>query len=252
MRRGEYFHHLKVPLENWTVLRLDGRGFSRLTKERFKKPFDEEFHQLMLTTTQAVLSEFQGLYAYTESDELSVLLPFGWDFFDREVEKVVSISASVASATFSCAFGQAVQFDSRIWISGRSESVVDYFCWRQADAGRCALNGWAYWYLRQQGRTAHQATAELMGSKSSDKHQLLFEAGLNFNDLPNWQKRGTGIIFGSYEKEGFNPLTQQVVKVERRQIQLIDELPFGDEYRDYLRTLLDFSQSRESLGGGGL
>ena len=238
MRRGEYFHHLKVPQDNWTVLRLDGRGFSRLTKERFKKPFDEEFHKLMLTTTQAVLAEFQGLYAYTESDELSVLLPFGWDFFDRELEKVVSLSAGVASATFSCAFGQAVQFDSRIWISGRSESVVDYFCWRQADAGRCALNGWAYWHLRQQGRTARQATQELEGSKSADKHQLLFEAGLNFNDLPNWQKRGTGILFGSYEKEGFNPLTQQVVKVERRQIQVIDELPFGDEYRDYLRSLL--------------
>ena len=152
MRQGEYFHALRVPSENWTVLRLDGRGFSKFTSDRFEKPFDERFHQLMVSSSRSLMKEFNALLAYTESDEISVLLPFDWDFFDREVEKVLSISASVASGVFSVALGEAVQFDSRIWIGGLIETVIDYFCWRQSDATRCALNGWAYWKLREESR----------------------------------------------------------------------------------------------------
>ena len=184
MRQGEYFHSLRVPTENWTILRLDGRSFSKLTGERFDKPFDSNFHHLMLETTKALVKEFNALLAYTESDEISVLLPFTWDFFDREVEKVLSISASVASSVFSVSFGEPIQFDSRIWLGGLVDSVVDYFCWRQNDATRCALNGWAYWKLREEGLSAREVTRKLDGLSNSDKQEFLFQKGLNFNDLP--------------------------------------------------------------------
>lgn len=235
MRGGEYFHSLRVPEENWTILRLDGRGFSKFTAERFEKPFDPRFHELMLLTTEALVEEFNAVFAYTESDEISVLLPFGWDFFDREVEKVLSISASVASSVFSIALGEAVQFDSRIWIGGLRDSVIDYFCWRQSDATRCALNGWTYWHLREEGMSAREATEHLMGRNSSEKQEILFQRGINFNDLPGWQKRGSLVVWGVVEKVGFNPVTSEEVVVERRALKRLEELPYGDEYRDFLR-----------------
>jgi tRNA(His) 5'-end guanylyltransferase len=130
MRALEVYHPLRLPPGAWVVLRLDGRGFSRFTEGRFEKPFDARFHGGMVQTAQAVLEDFQGLYAYTESDEISVLLPRTWDLFDRALEKAVSLSAGNASAALSLAFGTRVHFDSRAILAAADEQVVDYFRWR--------------------------------------------------------------------------------------------------------------------------
>jgi tRNA(His) guanylyltransferase len=238
MRALEYFHTLRVLPGTWPVLRLDGRGFSRLTESRFDKPFDERFHELMATTARALLIELGGVYAYTESDEISVLLPRETQLFDREVEKLVSISASIASSTFSLALGAAVQFDSRVWVGAQPELVVDYFRWRQADAARCALNGWAYWTLRKAGSSVEEATAQLRGQSVSYKNELLFQRGTNFNDLPAWQKRGTGLSWESYEKQGYDPKLAKAVTATRRRVRIDRALPLGDEYGSLIRSLL--------------
>ena len=104
MRALECFHTLRFVPGAWLILRLDGRGFSRLTESRFEKPFDPRFHDAMVQTAQVDLEDLQGLYAYTESDEISVLFSRDWALFDRELEKVVSISAGLASAAFALAF----------------------------------------------------------------------------------------------------------------------------------------------------
>ena len=44
------------------------------------------------------------------------------------------------------------------------------------------------------------------------KHDLLFENGINFNELPAWQKRGFGVYFQTALKEGFNPQTGETVQ----------------------------------------
>jgi tRNA(His) 5'-end guanylyltransferase len=49
-RAREYFHALTVLPGAWTVIRLDGRGFSHLTEQHFDKPFDARFSDLMVTT----------------------------------------------------------------------------------------------------------------------------------------------------------------------------------------------------------
>ena len=105
MRQLEWFHSLRLLPGAWVILCLDGRGFSRFTEVRCEKPFDLSFHTWMTQTAQALLEEFQGVYAFTESDEISLLFPRDWGLFDREVEKVVSLSAGLASATFSLACG---------------------------------------------------------------------------------------------------------------------------------------------------
>jgi tRNA(His) 5'-end guanylyltransferase len=67
----------------------------------------------MTQTASALVTELQGAYAYSESDEISILLPPQWDRYDREVESLVSLSASFASATFSVAAGLPAYLDSR-------------------------------------------------------------------------------------------------------------------------------------------
>src|SRR5262245_51449437 len=119
MRALEYFHSLRFLPGAWVVLHLDGHGFTRFTASRFEKPFDVKFHAYMVQTARRLLEQLQGIYAYTESDEISLLFPPTWSLFDRELEKAVSISAGLASATFTQACGVAVHFDSRAWLGAQ-------------------------------------------------------------------------------------------------------------------------------------
>jgi tRNA(His) guanylyltransferase len=150
------------------------------------------------------------------------------------VEKLVSISAGVASASFSVAAGFAGVFDSRIWLGTSGNDVADYFSWRQADATRCALNGWCYWTLRAEGETARAATKTLDGLDRSGRNELLFARGINVNDVPSWQRRGVGLRFEDFEREGFDPVRQASVSTTRRRVAIDRELPTGEEYRAFV------------------
>jgi tRNA(His) 5'-end guanylyltransferase len=243
MRESEYFHALRCPPGTWVVLRLDGRGFTHFTaREGFDKPFDPRFQALMRQTAEALLTELQGIYAYTESDEISVLFRPDWDLFDREVEKLVSISASIAGATFSLAYQKSrAYFDSRIWLGAGKGDVIDYFRWRQDDAARCALNGWCYWTLRKEGKSAAEATALLDGKMQAFKNELLRQRGIDFNALPLWQSRGTGMYWELYEKAGYNPVLQQEVAAIRRRVKIDEALPVKDEYAAFVRRVMEAS-----------
>lgn len=236
-RAREYFHGLTVLPGAWTVIRMDGRGFSRFTEERFDKPFDPLFSDLMVTTAEALLTELGGRYAYTESDEISVLLDPGHNLFNRSVEKLVSISAGIATAEFTHAAGVRAHFDSRLWVGAGVSDVVDYFSWRQSDASRCALNGWCYWTLRKAGQSVRRATAALERTSTSAKNELLFQHGVNFNDLPAWQRRGIGLSWESYERAGYDPVRQVEVTAARRRIAVDRELPIKASYREYVEHL---------------
>ena len=96
------------------------------------------------------------------------------------------------------------------------EDIVCYFRWRAEDAHRNALN--AHWLLRESGRTAAGATEELHGTSVAEKNELLFDARINYNELPVWQKRGVGFFWEMYEKIGANPLTGERTTALRRRI----------------------------------
>lgn len=230
-RAREWFHGLTVPPGAWAVVRVDGRGFSRFTEEHFDKPFDPRFSAFMVTTAEALLTDLEARYVYTESDEISVVLHPRNAQFGRGVEKIVSISAGIASSAFTHAAGLPAHFDSRIWIGTGPEDVTDYASWRQADAARCALNGWCYWTLRKAGASRREATRRLHGTSAAEKNELLFQHGVNFNDLPVWQRRGIGLWWETVECSGHDPVHAVEVTTARRRVHVEHDLPMREEYR---------------------
>jgi tRNA(His) guanylyltransferase len=248
MRRSEYFHALRVPDGMWTVIRLDGRNFSKETKY-FEKPFDNDFHHLMEEVARYLFVELNALFATTHSDEISLLFPPVFNMFDREVEKIVSTSAGMASAAYSLQSNSIATFDSRIWIGAAKETVAEYFLWRANDAFRGCINSWAYWTLRLKAKMSkHEATSTLNGIKTSEKHDLLHGYGININDVPTWQRRGVGFVWEKFKKTGYNPLTNEEVITDRRRVKLHEELPQNsDDFYDFVRFITHFETLDEGV-----
>lgn len=242
MRVFETTHDLCVLPGLFMVARLDGRSFTRLTKDvqRFEAPFDVRFRDLMVETTDFLISGcgFNIVYGYTESDEISLLFGLDENSFGRKLRKLISILAGEASAKFSLLLGDMACFDCRISQLPSVELVVDYFRWRNEDAHRNALNAHCYWLLRKKGKGVGDATAALKGMSVANKNELLFQHGVNFNDLPQWQKRGVGLYWEEHDRPAENPVTGAKVLARRRRIRRDIELPMKDEYSAFLRKLI--------------
>jgi len=228
--------------ELYMVARLDGRSFTRLTKEThpFDTPFDSRFRDMMVATTESLMTcGFRVIYGYTESDEISLLFARNENTFGRKLRKYNSVLAGEASAKFSLLCGSVGAFDCRVSQLPTPDLVVDYFRWRSADATRNALNSWCYWMLRRKtGKSKRQATSQLLGLSISEKNELLFQYEINFNDLPAWQKRGVGVYWEHYDKPSVNPVTGECVVAGRRRIRREYELPMKDEYSEFIRAIL--------------
>jgi len=242
MRAFETAHDQQVLPEMYIVARIDGRGFTRLTKEThpFEAPFDERFRDYMIATTEHLMNcGFKVIYGYTQSDEISLLFDFNESAFSRKHRKYISILAGEASAKFSTLLGAVAAFDCRICELPHEGLVIDYFRWRNEDAHRNALNAHCYWRLRQDGLTKTDATKRIERLSTAEKNELLFSLGINFNDLPRWQKRGTGIYWTTTEKEAFDIKQQTAVTVKRKQLYKDMELPMKDDYSQFIKNILN-------------
>ena len=222
--------------------RLDGRSFTRLTKEvcQFDAPFDIRFRDLMVNTLRSLMMNagFRIIYGFTESDEISLLFHPEDNTFGRKVRKINTTLAGEASAAFSLALGQAATFDCRVIPLPNADRVADYFLWRQEDSHRNSLNAHCYWALRREGISARKATSMMEGMSVADKNELLFSRGINYNALPNWQKRGIGAVFLDVQREGFNPAKQEKTLTVRRELTVNVDLPMGEAYRQFILKLL--------------
>ena len=245
MRAYEQSLDQVITPDTYIVVRLDGRSFTKLTKEtcKFEAPFDERFRDMMANVTKYLMenSGFKVVYGYTQSDEISLLLQKDDNTFGRKVRKINTTLAGEASAAFTILLAGLPgvpnvigTFDCRVVPLPNMEKVCDYFCWRQEDAYRNSLNSWCYWTLRKEGWSVHKATNELKGKGIAYKNELLFQREINYNDLPSWQKRGIGFFFSEEEREGFNPKTGEKVMTKRRVLMTDYELPIAQEYREYV------------------
>jgi len=226
----------------YIVARIDGRGFTRLTKEvhKFEAPFDEKFRDLMVETVKHLMNcGFNVIYGYTESDEISLLFHPDENLFGRKTRKYISVLAGEASAKFSALLGAVGVFDCRLSELPNKNLVEDYFRWRNEDAHRNALNAHCYWRLRQDNFSVNEATSKIDRMSIAAKNELLFQYGINFNDIPLWQKRGIGIYWNDMKKEGFNPKTNEHVLVDKRILHVDFELPMRDEYNKFIVDLVD-------------
>lgn len=243
MRVYETAHDHCVLPGMYIVARLDGRNFTRLTKEvkRYEAPFDSEFLKVMYQTVKHLMTDtgFKILYGYTQSDEISLLFDVNDNTFNRKERKINSVLAGEASGYLSWHLGLPVAFDCRVCQIPNVQTLLDYFRWRQEDANRNALNSWCYWTLRKDGRSARQATKELLNLTVADKNDLLFDYGINYSYLPDWQKRGTGLYKKTIVREGFNPKTNKTVKCFRQETSIRFDLPLGTDYDAFLMSILE-------------
>ena len=71
------------------------------------------------------------------------------------------------------------------------------------------------------------------------KHELLFQRGLNFNDVPAWQRRGAGVAWEDVAQAAVDPRTgRATTSVRRRRVRLL-ELPVREAYDAFLLGLLE-------------
>lgn len=221
--------------EKFIIARLDGRSFTKLTKETcdFKRPFDEKFRDIMVGTVMHLMKGcgFNIVRGFTESDEISLLLASDSTQFNRKVRKLNSILAGEASAYFSLQLGITACFDCRVIPLPNQERVDDYFSWRQEDANRNALNSWCYWSLREKGYNAADAQNLIKGKSIEEKKELLSQYGIDYDTLPGWQRKGVNVTWKEIEKEGWNPLTKTKTVTTRKELRhdlkLSEDFPKG-------------------------
>lgn len=223
------------------VARIDGRSFSHLTRVEhgFEAPYDVRFRDAMIAACERVMScGFATLYAYTQSDEINLLFRRDEQAFGRKLRKYLSVLASEASVAFSMHLGIAGAFDCRISQLPRDEDVVDYFRWRHEDAHRNALNAHCYWLLRGQGLSDADATKRLEGVSVAARNELLFQHGIQFNELPLWHRRGVAVYGRDVEVATIDPRDGSERTTTRRALRVDLELPMKDDYDAFVRRIV--------------
>ena len=114
-RMKEYYEFIpktKLVRRMPVVIRLDGKTFHSFTRG-FNLPFDMVLRDAMNNTMKYLCENIQGcVLGYCQSDEISLCLidyknldTSGW--FDYEVQKMVSISASMATLAFNRCFSES-------------------------------------------------------------------------------------------------------------------------------------------------
>ena len=215
--RNRYYLQRRLPV----ILRLDMRAGHSFTKG-FIRPFDEIFIKSMQETAKYLCENIQGCkLSYHQSDEITLVL-VDYDklntdcFFDYRVDKLCSIAASMATMAFNNAFGlnvdkeilefsdkdaniidqdkyklylthlnaalKGVMFDCRCFNIPKEE-VTNNIYWRQLDASRNSIQ------MVGQANFSHK---ELQNKSCNEiQDMLMTQKGINWNDLPTYQKRGS-------------------------------------------------------------
>jgi tRNA(His) guanylyltransferase len=183
----------KLPSGLPIIARVDGRSFHNFTA-LMKKPYDLKLVEMMHGTAKHLLTKFNALTTYTQSDEITLLLPIfrapDRDAFSRRLQKMCSLIAAEASVYFAVnsqfqQINKYPTFDCRIH-SVPHDKVVEYFSWREADAVRNSVNGLAFSI-----KNKSDDKESLYGKNLSEMQEYCFKVGgRNWNDEPAFFKRG--------------------------------------------------------------
>lgn len=255
MKEYEYVTRNYLTRKLPVIVRIDGKAFHSFTRG-LKKPFDEIFVKSMQDTMKYLCENVQGcVLGYCQSDEITLVLvdyqnreTSAW--FDNNIQKMVSVSASMATVAFNNAFWNnftdyinenqiddlkfiemmyqtklwSAMFDSRVFTLPKEE-VVNCLIWRQQDATRNSI---------QSVGQANFSHTQLHSKNCSDiQDMLMLEKGINWNDFPTHLKRGSCCI-----KKPFviNDGTDQ--ETIRNKWVIDTEIPIFTQDKDYINKLI--------------
>jgi tRNA(His) guanylyltransferase len=253
MKDYEACYDMRVPARTYTIVRLDGKGFSKYTR-MFEKPFDDILSNVMDVATIELCKYLNPKFAYTQSDEISLVFTDIENIeseliFDGKVQKLCSISASKVTAAFNkimlrllASFKYTPEeliqkittgdfaeieavFDSRVFIIPDFREVSNYFIWRQQDCTRNSVS---------MAASANFSHKMLEGKSSEEKQEMLFqEKGINWNDYKVKYKRGVIIKKENVFLEGPNGEA-----VQRSKWIPDYQTPIFTQDKDYLHNLI--------------
>lgn len=257
MKAYEACYDVRIPARTYTIIRLDGKGFSKYTK-MFEKPFDDVLSNVMDVATIELCKYLNPKFAYTQSDEISLVFTDIENIeseliFDGKVQKLCSISASKVTAAFNKTMlkflatfkytqeelmskiisGDFAEidavFDSRVFIIPDFREVSNYFIWRQQDCTRNSVS---------MAASANFGSKILEGKSGEEKQEMLFqEKGINWNDYKVKYKRGVVIKKENIFLEGKNGEA-----VQRSKWIPDYETPIFTQDKDYLHKLIPIIQ----------
>lgn len=241
------------------AIRVDGKAFHTFTRG-MKKPFDEVLNDSMSDTMMYLCKNIQGcVLGYTQSDEITLILidyekleTSAW--YDYNVEKLCSISASMATLAFNKVFDKNVKkenlrcfakhielqqetrkyhsilrsaadtgalFDARCFNIPKEE-VTNLVYWRQVDAIRNSI---------QSVGQANFSQKQLQDKSCEDiKKMLIAEKGIDWEKYPDRFKYGSCCI---KEYKLVSPA------VYAKEWKIDNNIPiFKNEGRDYIDKLI--------------
>lgn len=200
----EDIYRLYLPRRSYVIVRIDGKAFHTYTKNA-DKPFDILLSKAMEYTTKKLCEKTQGcIFGYTQSDEISLLLSDRQNlntepFFKNNIQKIVSITASIATGFFNSFMNnenfqnkEIALFDSRCFLIPDKIEVYNYFLWREQDAIKNSIS------MLAQSLYSHN---ELHKKNSSEMQEMCFQKGVNWNNLESRFKRGIFIAKEMYKKD---------------------------------------------------
>lgn len=248
------------------IIRIDGKAFHTWTKRYLPSvdigsgsddPFNETMSNGMRAIGFHMIQQAQNVVlCYSQSDEISILLR-DWDkheteqWFDGNIQKIASVSASIATAAFNCAMQnnemwETALFDSRVFNIPKEE-VTNYFIWRQQDATRNSIQMYGRHFF------SHK---EMHGKNVSEVQDMLMaEHGKNWNDLDVWKRRGFCVVPNpnKYDSSHFAErddnipiFTQDREYVERF---LEPEEDLTEKYKFRISPTVDKTEVNETFGG---
>lgn len=190
IKKYEFASRTTLLPRSYIVLRVDGKAFHTFTRG-MKRPFDDKLIEAMVKTGEMVAKEMMGFkLGYHQSDEFTFVLTDTDSFesqiwFDGEVQKLCSVTASMFGAYFNKLMGgtEAI-FDCRAF-NVPKEDVANVFIWRQRDWERNSL---------QMFSRSHFSHKQLDNKKKADMHEMLHSKGENWADLKEIYKNGTFIL----------------------------------------------------------
>ena len=249
------------------IIRVDGRSFHTFTKG-FKKPFDDVLVKTMQDTMKYLCENVQGcVLGYTQSDEISLVLTDYAElttdaWFGNNLQKMCSVSASMATLTFNKAFNDNIvkyidnnldsdcgvtkdlteytkilinarnkgaMFDSRVFTIPKEE-VCNALIWRQQDATRNSI--------RSVGQ-ANFSQKELHGKSCNDiQDMLMLQKGINWNDYSTTLKRGSCCIKADDSLTEYDEVGNICGYTKRSKWVIDNEIPIFTQDRNYVERLI--------------